>query len=60
MQSDFQEGWDVALEHADGYTGSMLGDNCGKISSTIQNLEKTLNEYNGYHTPTGQLSGNVA
>lgn len=60
MQSDFQEGWDVALEHADSYTGSMLGDNCGKISDAIQNLEDTLNEFKGYHTPTGQLSGNMA
>lgn len=60
MQSDFQEGWDVAMEHAADYTGSMLGDNCGKISSTIQNLEKTLNEFNGYKTPIGQLSGNIA
>lgn len=60
MQSDFQEGWDVVIENAAGYTGSMLGDNCGKISNTIQDLENTLNKFNGHHTPTGQLSGNIA
>lgn len=60
MRSDFQEGWDVAREHAADYTGSMLGDNCGKISDAIQNLEDTLNKFNGYKTPIGQLSGNMA
>lgn len=60
MQSDFQEGWDVAIEHAADYNGSMLGDNCGKISDAIQDLEDCLNQVRGYRTPTGQLSGDMA
>lgn len=60
MQTNFQKGWEVAIENAAGYTGSMLGDNCGKISDAIQNLEDSLNQFNGKNTPTGQLSGNIA
>ncbi len=60
MQSDFQEGWNEVLEHSSNYTGSLLGDNCGRISEAIQDLEETLNKVQGKNTPSGQLSGNMA
>lgn len=51
-----EEGW----EFVSGYTGSFLGDSCGKISSAIQNLQDSMNEWAGNNLGDDQLGGYVA
>ena len=60
MHSSFAEGWDKASMVLSNFMGSFVGDRCGRVSDAIQTLQDDVNQFEGYSTGTGQLSGDVA
>ena len=60
MPNRFSEGWLEATDRLSEFIGSFTGDRCGTISRSIQVLQDDINQFEGFKTGNGQLSGNVA
>ena len=57
---DFKDGYRASCKNADSYVAARLGDGyVNEVQDSITRLERSINAFEGYHTPTSQLKGDI-